>query len=151
MTVEQTRSIIDHTRIFHGWTSQYYHRLADSTQRSRVKLLLDYMSEHEKRLADCLAAYEDTAPQKILNTWLQSAGTTDAAKLLEDVELGPRMSVDDVIDLGVSLSECALVVVRNLAEGAEPESVRQVFANLSSLEEKAQQQFVRDAGRLADL
>jgi hypothetical protein len=151
MTVEQTRNIIDHTRIFHRRVSQYYHHLADSTQRGRVKLLLDYMSEHEKRLADCLSAYEDSAPEKILNTWFQTASTTDASDLIADVELVPGMSVDEIVDLGIRLAECVLEVYKDLARQSEPESVRQVFTSLLNLEQKALQQFVRDAGRLADL
>lgn len=151
MPVEQTRSIIDHTRIFHRRVSQYYHRLADSTQRGRVKLLLDYMSEHEQRLADCMAQYEVTAPEKILNTWIQIANTTDATKLMADAELVSGMSVDEIVDLGIRFSECVIEVYQQLSSQSEPESVQQVFANLLSLEQKALQQFVRDAGRLADL
>ncbi len=151
MSVDQTRNIIDHTRIFHSRVSQHYHRLADSTQQGRVKLLLDYMSAHENRLAESLAAYEDSAPEKILNTWLQSAGTTDAAKLLIDDELIPGMSVDEIVELGIRLTECVIEVYQNLSQQSEPESVRQVFANLLSMEQKALQQFVRDAGQLTDL
>ena len=151
MSVEQTRNIIDHTKAFHRMASLYYHRLADSTQRERVKLLLDYMSEHELRLAHGLAEYEESAPENILNTWLQSSGTTDAIQLVTDSETVAEMSIDEIVELGIKLSECVLDVYQDLASRAEPESVRQVFANLLSMEEKALQQFVRDAGRLSDL
>jgi hypothetical protein len=151
MSVEQTRHIIDHTRAFHRMASKYYHRLAESTQRDRVKLLLDYMSEHELRLAHGLAEYEESAPEKILNTWLQSSGTTDAVTLVTDTETVAEMSVDEIVELGIKLSDCVLDVYHDLSIRAEPESVRQVFANLLNMEEKSLQQFVRDAGRLADL
>jgi hypothetical protein len=151
MSVEQTRTIIDHTRDFHKRISLYYHRLADSTQKQRVKLLLDYMSEHEKRLANYIEEYEETAPASILNTWFQSASNTDAGRLLQDIELGSNQSIDDIIDLGIQISECVLEVYRKLADQAEPESVQQIFASLLNMEEKAQKQFARDAGRLADL
>ncbi len=74
MTVEQTRNVIEQVRRFHQWASQYYHRLADSTQRDLAKLLLEYMSGHERRLADCLDEYEAEAPTKILDTWLIEPG-----------------------------------------------------------------------------
>ena len=151
MAVEQARSIIEHMRNFHKRVSLYYHRLADSTQKQRVKLLLDYMSEHEQRLANCIRDYEETASTSILNTWFQTASNTDAGKSLQDIELGPNQSVDDIIYLGIQVSECVLVVYRNLADQAEPESVQQVFANLLRMEENAQKQFTRDAGRLADI
>lgn len=155
MSVDQTRSIIDHAREFHEQVSEYYHRLADAAARTRVRLLLDYMSQHEERLADALTEYEGSAPAKILDTWFQSAGDTDALKTvrkqLESVQIGPDGDVDEVIEVGVQLSECVLAVYRDLAERAEPDSVRQVFESLLGMEEKAQQQFVRDAERLNDL
>ena len=151
MSVQQTRSIIDHVRVFHQWVSQYYHRLAESTQRKRTKLLLDYMSEHEQRLANCLKEYEESAPHKIMDTWLMSTDAADATQLIADSESVSDMSVDDVIALGIRLSQCAISVYEDLADYSEPESVRETFANLLHLEEKALKQFVRDAGRLEDL
>lgn len=151
MATEQTRNILDHTRDFHQRISQYFHHLADSTQRQRVKLLLDYMSEHERRLADCVRDYEEAASASIMNTWIQSSSCTDAAKLLDDFQLKPDQPIEDVIELGLRISECALEVYRHLADRAEPESVRQVFLNLLALELESQKQFAQNAGRLADL
>ena len=155
MSVEQTRGILDHAREFHEQVAEYYHRMADVAQRPRVRLLLDYMSAHEQRQAQALATYEDTAPAKILNTWLQSSGNTDAMQAVRDeysqLRVAPSSDVDEVVAVGLRLSECLLVVYRDLAARAEPASVRDVFQNLLRMEEKAQQQFSRDAGRLSDL
>ena len=78
MKVQQTHSVIDLAREFHEQVGEYYHRLADAAQQTRVRLLLDYMSQHEQRLASALADYEDLAPKAILNTWLQSTEGDDA-------------------------------------------------------------------------
>ena len=151
MSVEQARTIIDHTRDFHQRISSYYHRLADSTQQERVKLLLDYMCEHEKRLALGIEEYENSAPDSILNTWFLTPECTDATKFLEDIPLKSDLSVETIVELGIKATSCVMQVYKTLAEQAEPESVRQVFSNLLQMEEKSQQQFVRDAGLLADL
>lgn len=151
MPVEQTKDVLDHMRLFHSRVSQYYHRLADSTQRVRVKLLLDYMSEHERRLAESLEDYEETASPRILKTWLKSGCTTDASKLLEDEQLVAQMPVEEVVQVGVRLSECAISIYEHLANYAEPESIRQVFQNLLDMEQEALHQFVRAAGRLEDI
>ena len=153
--MEQTRSVIDHARDFHEQLAHYYHGLADVANQTRVRLLLDYMSDHEERLAKALAEYEDSAPASILNTWLQSPHETDSLiairEHLQGVRIDPSIEVDDVIETGIKLSEHLLEVYRDLARQSEPESVRQVFENLLRMEEKAQQQFARDAGRLSDL
>ena len=59
--------------------------------------------------------------------------------------------MDQLINMGLRLSKCVIQVYQDLSMQAEPDSVRQVFANLLNLEEKALQQFIRDAGRMSDL
>ena len=155
MTVEQTRGIVDHAREFHEQLAEYYHRMADVAQRPRVRLLLDYMSAHEQRRAAALAEYEDTAPTQILNTWLQSSADTDAMHRvraeLATLRIHPDLELDEVIEIGLRLTDCVLAVYRDLAERAEPASIRDVFQNLLQMEAKAQQQFARDSGRLRDI
>ena len=155
MSVDQTIHVIDRAREFHEQVGEYYHRMSDAAQRTRVRLLLDYMSQHEQRVADALAAYEDSAPEKILNTWLQAGDETDALQAvreqLRELRVDPSIGIDDLIELGLKLSECLLAVFRDLAARAEPASVRYAFDNLLRMEEKAQQQFARDAMRLSDL
>lgn len=155
MTVDQTRSIIDHVREFHEQLGEYYHRLADAADRTRVRLLLDYMSQHEVRLANALAKYEHSAPAKVLETWLQSAEETNvlrtAQATLAELKIDHSASVSQVIEMGIRLSDCVLAVYRDLAERAEPYSVRQVINTLFEMEQRAQQQFARDAERLGDI
>lgn len=154
MSVQRTRSVIDHARDFHQQVGEYYHRLADAAKQARVRLLLDYMSEHEERLATAVAEYEDAAPRAILDTWLQSAPDDlldPVRQHLREAHIDASVDVDQVIETGVKLSECLLVVYRDLAQRAEPESVRAVFKNLVAMEESAQHRFACDAGRLSDL
>ena len=151
MAVEQIRAILDHVRDFHEQVSEYYHRLADAAGQTRVRLLLDYMAQHEQRLADSMAEYEASASSQILGTWLQSTGQTDIRDSLHDFEIHPNMSVDEVTEIGLGVHQSLVDLYRNLAESAEPESVRELFASLWQMEEKESQQFSRDVGRLADL
>ncbi len=72
-------------------------------------------------------------------------------KRLQDDESHADMTVDEIIGLGIRLSKCVIGVYESVAESSEPESVKDAFANLLNLEQKALEQFARDAGRLADL
>ena len=76
------------------------------------------MSDHEQRLANCIEEYEETASDAILNTWYQLASNTDAGKLLQDIQLDPDSSIDDIIDMGIKVSESVLEVYRVLAKQA---------------------------------
>lgn len=155
MPLTQTRAIIDRSRDFHEQVSALYHRMADDANQTRVRLLLDYMSQHEQRIAEALAEYEHDAPTKVLDSWLQDAGNGESHPHLFNriraLQLNVSSDVDEVIALGVSLSEELIAQYRELADRAEPKFLREVFSNVQRMEEKALKQFVRDAGRLNDL
>lgn len=155
MSVQQTHSVIDRVREFHQQVGDYYERLANATQKIRVRLLLQYMSDHERRLADALTDYEDSAPEAILNTWLQNCegeGQLDAVRhQLREARVDPSLDADAVVEMGIKFSNLLLAVYRDLAETAEPDAVRDVFQNLVSMEENAQHRFACDAGRFNDL
>lgn len=55
MRYRHVRDMLDEVREFHGQLSDYYHKLSDSTEQRRVKLMLDHMSDHQRNLQDRLA------------------------------------------------------------------------------------------------
>ena len=50
MAFETTKDVLDHARDFHRQLSDHYAQLRDKAERERVKMLLDYLSRHEKHL-----------------------------------------------------------------------------------------------------
>ncbi len=71
MRFEQTKDILEHTQQFYKLIADYYHLMSDQTHKPRIKMLLDYLSRHEKHLEKTLSEYEDSASEQVLNTWFQ--------------------------------------------------------------------------------
>ena len=151
MASEQTRDILGRAQRFHEDVSRYYQQQVNISGRERIRMLLDYLSRHEHQLATSLAEYEDSASEKVLNTWFNSRHELDPCTFLNEFKLTADTSVDDIIELGLRLDDCLIAVYQDLAENAECEEVRGVFQNLLEMEQKEKCQLARNSLRLMDL
>ena len=66
MPYKKTRDILDRARTFHNNISERYRTLSVAAEKEKVKMLLDYLSRHEKNLAKSLEEYEEDASREIL-------------------------------------------------------------------------------------
>jgi rubrerythrin len=151
MGSESVRDILEHAREFHRQLGGYYASLRDASEKERVRMLLDYMSAHERGLDEALAAYESLAGKAVIGTWYKSA--LDCA-LLEAKKLLPLrhdMSADEVIRCAMDVDHCLLDVYRRLAESAVAEDVKKLFEGLVRETEKQDRRLIRDALELEDL
>ena len=48
MSIHQTRDILEYVKKFHEKLSDFYEDLGNQTDKERLKILLDYMSRHQK-------------------------------------------------------------------------------------------------------
>ena len=55
---------------FHKDLREFYERKSKEVLSPEVETLLQYLSRHEGSLAEIIEAYEDDAPQAILDAWL---------------------------------------------------------------------------------
>ena len=54
MRFQRTRDILEHVRQYHQTVSKHCERVSGETNKKRLKLLVDYVSEREQSLADAL-------------------------------------------------------------------------------------------------
>ena len=90
----QVGDLLEQAAEFHGRMSDFYHRLSDKVERGRVRLLLDYMSTHEKNLRDSLEDYDDEASAGILNTWVDRDYCDRIVHACEQLPGEPELDVD---------------------------------------------------------
>jgi rubrerythrin len=153
MSFETTKDVLDHARDFHHHLSEYYSQLSDKAGRERVKMLLNYMSRHEKHLAESLSEYEHSVSSKILDTWFQFPAPKEALTTcrIVAVEENTELSVDGIVDLALQLDECLVQLYKSMIESSESEEVREVFTNLLQMEKHEEVELVRNAFRLKGL
>lgn len=153
MAFETTKDVLEHAREFHGQLSDYYAQLSEKAERERVKMLLDYLSRHEKHLEKSLEAFEQDVSEGILKTWFQfpppkaTLATCQALVLEKERDI----SIDGVIDLALQMDECLVQLYQEMIKSSESEQVREVFKNLLAMEKHEEVELVRNAFRLKGL
>ena len=72
MRFMQIKQMLNNVCEFHGHLSAYYHQLSDDMDQTRIKLILDLLSQHEAGLRESLEAYEQDASKEVMNSWIHS-------------------------------------------------------------------------------
>ena len=153
MAFETTKDVLDHARKFHTQLSEFYSLLSNKSEKQRVKLLLDYMSQHEKYLEETLTRYKEEVSEKILNTWLKYPPPPEILETCREVSINKTddLTVDDVIELGVKLNQCLIDLYKEMIKNSETDEMREVFTNLMEMERRQELELVRDAQEWKDL
>ncbi len=148
--MERTRDVLDHVRSFHEKLADYYARLEGRSERARVCLLLEYLSGHERHLADTLMRYEEKASRGVLNTWFKFS-PEDKLRSIQETDLSADMSCDEVVAAALELDERILDFYRDMASRAENPQVRELFEDLLQMERNEERQLTRNALALGDI
>ncbi len=144
-TFETARDIVDLARQFHGQVADLYERLSCQAEKTRVKLLLDYMCRHERHLEACLSQFETGVSERLLETWFQFMPGEVPAHVLSQVDLKPDMSVDDVVNVAMQLDDCLIRIYRQASEECDSRELSDIFTNLLQMEEQEEIRLARDS------
>jgi rubrerythrin len=148
MRLETTRDMLHHARDAHALIAKHFHKLADQTDDARVRLLLDYLEQHEQHLQSALNEYEADAPGRILNSWFPFTSCEQKLEQLKSLFTEHRVSTDAVIDQVLALDECIMDMYRKITQEAELSEVREMFKRILKMEENEQRRVVKNAMRL---
>lgn len=151
MRYAQVREMLDQVRDFHGQLAEYYHQLSESTDRQRVKLLLDHLSGHEQQLQDSLRSYEEDASEQVMNTWVDCKYCNEVLATCEQMPIGSETSVESVAQATMDIDRCLVRFYREVAEKVESEKVRDVFQNLVEMEENELRKLALSALQVGDM
>ncbi len=151
MGVETAKDVLDHARAFHRQLRDFYSQLQEITTKERLRLLLEYLSAHEKQLEDNLEAYEDVAEKNVLDSWFQYPPEHIHDVPFEDIDKIEDLSIDEIINIGLKFDDMLLKLYEESADKAELEGARDVFKNLVEKQKVARRNFVRQTLRTEDL
>jgi hypothetical protein len=131
MAFEQTRDVMKRVRTFHHQLSELYHQMSETTEKPRMKLLLDYMSRHETALEECVQGFERLAGREVLDAWFQfTPHAVPPAPPCEGLELGAECSVGDIVRIALEFDACLLKYYQQLVDEAPSEALRDLFRDL---------------------
>ncbi len=146
----QVKNMLEQVRDFHGQLVQYYDRLSKEAEQQRVKMLLDHMSKHEQDLQDGLRAYEETATENVMETYVDCEYCNEILATCRQTPIAPETNVEGVIRVAMDVDNCLLRFFREVAEHAETERVRDVFKNLVEMEESELRKLATNALQAVD-
>lgn len=121
---------------FHSALTDYYARHKAMAEQPRAQLLLAYMAEHEKHVAECIKAYEEQADDVVLRSWFKYTPSIDPEAWLQEIEWRADMTEDEVLGIVVRLDEMMQQVYRELANQAVPDQLQEAVQNLLELEKR---------------
>jgi len=144
--------VLDYAKDFHHQLSRYYKTLNDKTDQVRVKMLLDYLAIHEEKLEKNIEHIEENISAKVLGTWFKYTLCEDLRKELSSMIIRiDDMSVEEIIRMAIQLDDCLIRIYKKIAQNSDIPEIRDIFTNLSELEDHEKRRFVMDSTRMYDM
>jgi rubrerythrin len=148
---EQVKDVLDYGRKLHVELREFYDSVSHGSEQARVKMLLDYLSRHERNREIVLERFETETRQGMLNLWLQYAPPSHVEERLRDCAIRPDMSVDDVLRIAMDFDNALIDLYDGAAKIVDDPHAKAVFANLVEMERQEKQRFIRDAEWMDDI
>ncbi len=152
MRFEQTRTILQHLAPdYHRTVSGYYQALAEGDVSPRVRLMLDYLIDHEQHRALALGEYCRDASPHVLDHWFKGVEVNFPQARQEILGDAARTDLDQLVKSAVSYKNTLINYFDHLMSHCTGEETCHLFRTLKVQEEKAMKRMIRHSQGLADL
>lgn len=152
MKLEQTRDIIDWCARFHDSLGHQYEDLSKKAADPRLKMMLDYLAQHEHEMHAGLARFLETASPSVLDTWFRQVPDLPQPDALEAMRSCLCCaSVDDAENAAREFHNQLQGMYQQLADLSETAQLRELFESLVNGEDAELRRMVRDTARLDSL
>ncbi|WP_035578034.1 hypothetical protein [Halomonas sp. TG39a] len=149
MSVETIQQMLKMTRLLHTNLAYSLNKASLSTKKEKVRMLLDYLSLHEKELSRVLALSEQDAQSAAIHTWCVEHFDKNFITL-ENIDYS-NMTFAEIMCSIVTIHNKIIELYRYLALRAETVVANELLNNLLTLEQHEAMRMVRDAQELEDL
>lgn len=133
--------------------SDYYNQTSLQSDIPRLKMLLDYLSRHEKYFEESLVNFEKDSSEKILNTWFKY--TPDSNTLqgcgCEEFQIKSNMTVDEVIQIALKVDQCLINFYQQMTENCVIPEIKEIFDNLLEMEKREDKKMIKDVMLLKEM
>lgn len=149
-TNEQTHEIIEDVRLVHKHMSDFYEQLHRKDEKGKVKILLDYLTQHEKHRDETLTKYEDETSSKTMGAWFKYIPLNNISSYLESVNIESNISVYDVVSIALDLDDRLIEIYKYLIDYSKNTEVKNMFSSLLNRLEQEKRNLARDTLWLND-
>ncbi|MEH6563707.1 MAG: hypothetical protein V7756_00055 [Halopseudomonas sp.] len=153
MKAETYRDVIEWTQHLHGELATRLETGAvDARTSERLRLLLEYLAEHERRMQEMVQRFEEKADIKILDSWLYDHFTDNPRiRALDAGKSFAGMSYEEISAMVFDMHNDALELYRYLAGRAETADGRELMQELLAMEEHETLRLAEQAQRAQEM
>jgi hypothetical protein len=150
-TYKTVAEIVGFLETYHGQLYDYYQKHRKTEQSQRLKMLIDYISRHNKNIQDVLKTIHEQDRDIIFKTWIQFVPFTETMLPPEKLT-APGQNIDSIVQLVFELDEQLIRFYDKMIHQAGiPEPVKNFFQQLITLEEKEKTQVAKAAQQIKSL
>ncbi len=131
--------------------AKLYHRLYEGVDSSRVKLMLEYLQQHEKQVAQKINNYIETAPTRLLELWYNDIVFEDFIKRCQDINVQADMDENGLLELHLELDNRLIGLLEKTENASVPGEVKSALGDLIRVEKIQQQRLVHSYLRMEDI
>lgn len=152
MQVETLQDVLHWTTEFHQYLSDCLLHCADKNESDRATMLLDYLAEHESRLASVVEQFEKNGNSNALHTWCYEFIEKHPIVRSQHCDAPfAELDTEQIMTVIVDQQQQVIELYRDLFARADIPSARELLENLKSLEEHEAMLMSQGANRLNDL
>ena len=152
MRFEQTRTILQHlVPEYHRTVRRNYQALLDGEVSARVRLMLEYLIDHEQGRALALSEFCRDASPHLLDHWFKGVEITVPEADADILGDAARTDLDQLIKSAVTYKSNLVNYFGYMLDRCEGKETTDLFQTLKTQEEKAMKRMIRHAQGLADL
>ncbi|WP_417533133.1 ATPase [Marinobacterium stanieri] len=152
MKIETLKDVLHWTVNLHRRLARYLARYEDRVHDERAGLLLDFLEQHENRLAQVVSRFEESASDQALHTWCYEYFEKNPV-LLEQIDGTDYDTADiqSVMSRIIDQHNQVIELYRYLHAQAGAASAKELLQSLITLEEHEAMQMVMGNNRLQDV
>lgn len=152
MEVETLKDVLYWTREFHRHLSECLTRGTDRNNDQRARMMLAYLADHEKVLAQVISGFERSGNEHALNTWCYEY--VQKHPIVQGMHCeAPFSELDAQQIMEVVTDQHAQVIAlyRHLVSKEILPAAREILESLKSVEEHEMMRMAQAANRFSDM
>jgi hypothetical protein len=130
----EMRDVLEEARRFHGELAREYARWSGKVDNDRGRLLLEYMSQHQKKMVEALKEYEEEASSEALGSWFKIAPDLPADEWLQELDFRPDMDEAAIMDAVRQMDQLIIDAFERMPERVNGEDAAEAARKLHQLE-----------------
>ena len=152
MQIETLNDVLKWTQKFHHELSACMQHCGEKNKNERSKLLLKYLSTHEKRLENIIESFSKHAEISALNTWcIEYLHKNPMIEHKHCSEPFAKLSSREIAEVIMNQHEQLVALYRYLRSRAEVLSTIELLEQLVELEENTAMQMAQGTNLIEDM